>query len=132
MGEVFLAHDVRLERRVAIKWLHPDHEQDLVARERLRREALAAASLGPDDAAQESELPRRSVPPPPRQTRRAEGDHGDGHKLARLVYRMLRWDHEYVDKGLQYYEERHRQQQVHLLKKRAAKLGLQIIEPEVA
>jgi tetratricopeptide (TPR) repeat protein/tRNA A-37 threonylcarbamoyl transferase component Bud32 len=45
MGEVFLAHDVRLERRVAIKWLHPDHVQDLVARERLRREALAAAAL---------------------------------------------------------------------------------------
>ena len=45
MGEVFLAHDVRLERRVAIKWLHSDHEQDLVARERLRREALAAAAL---------------------------------------------------------------------------------------
>jgi transposase len=54
------------------------------------------------------------------------------HKLARLVYRMLKWGHEYVDKGLQYYEERHRQQQVQLLKKRAAKLGLQIIEPEVA
>ena len=30
------------------------------------------------------------------------------HKLARLVYRMLKWGHEYVDKGLQYYEERHR------------------------
>ena len=45
MGEVFLAHDTKLERRVAIKWLHPDHEQDLVARERLRREALAAAAL---------------------------------------------------------------------------------------
>ena len=25
------------------------------------------------------------------------------HKLARLVYRMLRWGHEYVDKGLQYF-----------------------------
>ena len=24
------------------------------------------------------------------------------HKLARLVYRMLKWGHEYVDKGLQY------------------------------
>jgi transposase len=54
------------------------------------------------------------------------------HKLALLVYRMLRWGHEYVDKGLQYYEERHRQQQVHRLKKRAAKLGLQIVEPEAA
>jgi serine/threonine protein kinase len=45
MGEVFLAHDIKLQRRVAIKWLHPHDEQDLVARERLRREALAAAAL---------------------------------------------------------------------------------------
>jgi tRNA A-37 threonylcarbamoyl transferase component Bud32/tetratricopeptide (TPR) repeat protein len=45
MGKVFLAHDIKLERRVAIKWLHPDHERDLVARERLRLEALAAAAL---------------------------------------------------------------------------------------
>ena len=51
-------------------------------------------------------------------------------KLARLVDRMLKWGHEYVDKGLQYYEERHREQQLHLLKKRAAKLGLQIVEPQ--
>ena len=50
------------------------------------------------------------------------------HKLARLVYRLLKWGHEYVDKGLQYYEERHRQQQVDLLKKRAAKLHLQLVE----
>src|ERR1700674_4177266 len=42
------------------------------------------------------------------------------HKLARLVYRMLKWGREYVDKGLQYYEERHREQQVQLLKKRRA------------
>jgi transposase len=52
------------------------------------------------------------------------------HKLARLVYRMLRWGHEYVDKGLQYYEERHRQQQVDHLKKRAAKLNLQLVEAQ--
>jgi transposase len=49
------------------------------------------------------------------------------HKLARLIYRMLKWGHEYVDKGMLYYEERHRQQQVQFLKKRAAKLGLQIV-----
>jgi transposase len=54
------------------------------------------------------------------------------HKLARLVYRMLKWGHEYVDKGLQYYENRHREQQVSLLKKRAAKLGLHIVEPDAA
>ena len=54
------------------------------------------------------------------------------HKLARLVYRLLKWGHAYVDKGLQYYEERHREQQVQLPTKRAAKLGLQLVAPEVA
>ncbi|MEO7273573.1 MAG: protein kinase [Vicinamibacterales bacterium] len=45
MGEVFLAEDTRLERRVAIKLLPASTEADFVARERLRREALAAAAL---------------------------------------------------------------------------------------
>jgi len=49
------------------------------------------------------------------------------HKLAVLAYRMLRWGHEYVDKGMQYYEDRHREQQIRLLKKRAAKLGLVVV-----
>jgi hypothetical protein len=34
-------------------------------------------------------------------------------------------------KGLQYFEERHRQQQVQLLKQRAARLGLLLVAPEV-
>jgi transposase len=50
------------------------------------------------------------------------------HRLARLVYRMLKYGQEYVDKGMQYYEDRYRSQQVELLKKKAAKLGLQIVE----
>ena len=45
MGEVFLAEDVRLERRVAVKLLPRSTEADDTARERLRREALAAAAL---------------------------------------------------------------------------------------
>ena len=50
------------------------------------------------------------------------------HKLARLVYRMLKYGQEYVDKGIEYYEDRYRSQQVELLKKKAAKFGLQIVE----
>ena len=50
------------------------------------------------------------------------------HRLARLVYRMLKYGQAYVDKGTEYYEERFRQQQIQLLRKRAAKLGLQIAE----
>src|SRR5215510_2157940 len=45
MGEVFLAEDTRLQRRVAVKLLPVSAEADHVARERLRREALAAAAL---------------------------------------------------------------------------------------
>ena len=48
------------------------------------------------------------------------------HRLARLVYRMLKYGHRYVDKGADYYEHRYRQQQIQFLTKKAAKLGLQI------
>ena len=45
MGEVYLAHDPHLDRRVAIKLLPADVAGNVIARERLRREALAAAAL---------------------------------------------------------------------------------------
>ena len=45
MGEVFLARDTTLERDVAIKVLPAALSADPLARERFRREALAAASL---------------------------------------------------------------------------------------
>ncbi len=45
MGEVYLAHDATLDRRVAIKFLPQDMQKDEVARARLLREAKAAAAL---------------------------------------------------------------------------------------
>ncbi len=45
MGEVYLAHDQRLNRDVAIKVLPTCVGSDVLARERLKREALAAAAL---------------------------------------------------------------------------------------
>ncbi len=52
------------------------------------------------------------------------------HKLARLVYRMLKYGQEYVHKGSPYYEQRHRDQLLQQLKKKAAILGLQLVEAE--
>ena len=45
MGEVFLAEDTSLQRRVAVKLLPAAVESDRLARERFRREALSAAAL---------------------------------------------------------------------------------------
>jgi transposase len=48
------------------------------------------------------------------------------HRLARLVYRMLKYGQQYVDKGALYYEQRNRQQQIEFLRKKAAQLGLRV------
>lgn len=45
MGEVYLAEDIQLDRKVAIKFLTPDSTADEQARRRLVREARAAAKL---------------------------------------------------------------------------------------
>jgi transposase len=46
-----------------------------------------------------------------------------GAKQARLVYRMLKFGEEYVDKGTVHYEERYREQKLRLLAKQAARQG---------
>jgi hypothetical protein len=53
-------------------------------------------------------------------------------KLARLVYRMQRYGMQYVDQGAQCYDAQYRKQQVIHLKRKAAELGLQIIEVAAA
>jgi transposase len=49
-------------------------------------------------------------------------------KLARLIYRMLRYGMKYVNQGAKFYEAQYRKHQVVYLKRKAAQLGLQIIE----
>jgi len=52
------------------------------------------------------------------------------HKLARLIYRMLRFGTEYVDRGQDYYERRYQSRVVSNLVRRAHELGYKLIKPE--
>jgi hypothetical protein len=49
-------------------------------------------------------------------------------KLARLIYRMLRYGMQFVDQGAEVYEAAHRKREIHSLKWKAASLGFQVIE----
>jgi transposase len=53
-------------------------------------------------------------------------------KLARLVYRMLRYGMKYVDQGAAFYQAQHRQLQIKHLKTKAAKLGFQLLQVPAA
>jgi hypothetical protein len=53
-------------------------------------------------------------------------------KLARLVYRMLRYGAKYVDRGAQFYEVQQRTRQIRHLKQKAAKLGFHLVQAPAA
>jgi hypothetical protein len=48
-------------------------------------------------------------------------------KLACLFHRLIKHGQQYVDKGIEYYEARYREQQIRSLAKRAQKLGLLLV-----
>jgi hypothetical protein len=49
-------------------------------------------------------------------------------KLARLVYRILRYGMKYADQGAKFYEAQHRNPQIKQLKWKATRLGFQVVE----
>jgi hypothetical protein len=49
------------------------------------------------------------------------------HHLARLVYRMLRYGENYVEKGIEHYEEKFRLQHIKWLRKEARSLNFQLV-----
>ena len=49
------------------------------------------------------------------------------HKLARLIYSMLRYGQEYADAGAEYYESQYQQRALRAAKRRAAQLGYHLM-----
>ena len=49
------------------------------------------------------------------------------HHLARLIYRMIKYGHDYVDKGMAAYEAKYRGHRLNWLKKQAQELNVQIL-----
>ena len=49
------------------------------------------------------------------------------HKLAKIIYNMLRYGTEYMEAGQAYYEEQYRDRKIKNLKRQAAELGLNLV-----
>lgn len=49
------------------------------------------------------------------------------HHLARLIYRLLKYGHAYIDKGADFYESKYADNQIRNLTKKAAKFGFELI-----
>src|SRR5205807_9686880 len=54
------------------------------------------------------------------------------HKLARMVYHLLKFGEQYIDEGVRVYEEKYRNRCLRSLQKRAASLGFDLIPVEAA
>ncbi len=57
----------------------------------------------------------------------AKANVATAHKLARIVYRMLKDRKPYVDPGQAYYEQRYQERTIRNLRRKAAKLGLELV-----
>jgi transposase len=57
----------------------------------------------------------------------AEGITATAHKLARILYRMLKHGEEYVRQGIEDYEKKHQARKIKALQKAAESIGLQLV-----
>ena len=83
---------------------------------------LAANSLHRSDSALGAFLRRKKA-----QLGAPKAVTATAHKLARTIYSMLRYGHEYVDAGAEYYESQYRQRALRAAKRRAAQLGYELV-----
>lgn len=51
------------------------------------------------------------------------------HKMARQIYRLLKFGEAYVEQGANAYEERYKERLIRNLKRRARELNLELVEP---
>ena len=49
------------------------------------------------------------------------------HKLARIIYRLLKYREAYVDPGEAYYEQQYRERTIRTLKRKVASLGFVLV-----
>ena len=54
------------------------------------------------------------------------------HKLAKLIYMMLKYGHEYIEKGVEYYENMYQKRREASLKKKAKELGYELVAQNAA
>jgi hypothetical protein len=54
------------------------------------------------------------------------------HKLAKLIYMMLRYGTEYVEKGVEFYEEMYRARREISLRKKAKEMGYELVATATA
>lgn len=57
----------------------------------------------------------------------AKANKATAHKLARIFYHMLKYREPYVDPGQAYYEQQYRDRAIRNLKRKAAKLGMELV-----
>jgi transposase len=60
----------------------------------------------------------------------AEAITAAAHKLARLIYRIIKHGEAYVREGLEQYEKKNQERKLKAVRKMAASLGLQLLEPQ--
>jgi transposase len=57
----------------------------------------------------------------------AKANKATAHKLARIVYHMLKYREPYVDPGAAYYEQQYQERVIRNLKRKAANLGMELV-----
>jgi len=62
---------------------------------------------------------------------KAQAIKATAHHLARLIYVMLTRGQAYVEKGIEVYEQNHRERQLHSLRRKAKRLGLRLVEEDL-